>query len=153
MDIVLSEEYKKAMDCALKYITDSMKSEKQVKDRLSAKGFSDEVITAVCEKLFSYGLLDDRKMSELYVEQTSSRHGKKRIAEMLRRRGVNEEIISETLNIVGDQYEAACNAAGKFMRTRERTRENLSKLFRHLVYKGFEYETVMRVVNEFAEGE
>lgn len=97
MDIVLSEEYKKAMDCALKYITDSMKSEKQVKDRLSAKGFSDEVITAVCEKLFSYGLLDDRKMSELYVEQTSSRHGKKRIAEMLRRRGVNEEIIRKLL--------------------------------------------------------
>lgn len=39
------------------------------------------------------------------------------------------------------------------MRTRERTRENLSKLFRHLIYKGFEYETVMRVVNEFDEGE
>ena len=40
----------------------------------------------------------------------------------------------------------AIKTAEKFMKTKEYTEENITKLLRHLSYKGFDYETINKVV-------
>ena len=69
----------------------------------------------------------------------------------LSRRGVSAEDIAEALgNAVRD--EGAIDAlAAKFMRGRERSPKEVSRLYRHLLGKGFSYEEAERAAAPYKE--
>ena len=49
------------------------------------------------------------------------------------------------LNLFDTQV--AINTAEKFMKNKEYTEENITKLLRHLSYKGFDYDVINKVLN------
>ena len=140
-EIQLENEKSQALDKAITHLTATMKTQKQMRDFLKKKGYADAVCEYVLEKLREYRFVDDREYCTQFVETAGKNYGSLRIAQELKKRGAQEEDIDAALSERTGESEAAEKAVRKYMKNKEFTRENLSKAFRNLLSKGFDYET------------
>lgn len=139
--IQLESEKAQALDKALTHLSATMKTRRQMRDFLKKKGYVDAVCDYVMQKLCEYNFVDDKEYCALYVETAGKNYGSRRVAQELKKRGAEEEDIQAALSERTGEAEAAAQAARKYMKNREFTRENLSKAFRNLLSKGFDYDT------------
>ena len=140
-EIQEENERAQALDKAMTHLSSTMKTEKQMRDFLKKKGYVDGVCDYVLEKLREYRFVDDAQYCAQYAETAGRNMGARRIAMELKQRGADEAAIEGALSGLTGQSEAAKAAAQKYMKNREFTRENLSKTFRYLMGRGFDYET------------
>ena len=152
-EIQLESEKATALDKTLTYITATQKTEKQIRDYLYKKGYLKSVVEYVIEKLREYRFVDDKDYAETYAQNAASRKGKRLIKVELARKGIQKEDVESALETleVEDQEEAAKNILQKYMRSKEPTRENLSKGFRYLMSKGFDYDVAKKAIECFGD--
>jgi regulatory protein len=107
----------------------------------------------VIEKLREYRFVDDKDYAETYAQNAASRKGKRLIKVELARKGIQKEDVESALETleVEDQEEAAKNILQKYMRSKEPTRENLSKGFRYLMSKGFDYDVAKQALSALGD--
>ncbi len=129
-----------ALDKALTHITASMKTEREIRDYLRRKGYLQDVCDYVVEKMKDYGFLNDEEYAKAFAENAKKREGKRMIALKLKRKGVSDEDIECTLENLTGEEESAKNVLNKYMRGKTADRETLSKAYRHLLSKGYDYE-------------
>lgn len=131
----------------VKYISRRIRTEKEMAAYLKDKGCLPEIILDVTEKLKDYGYIDDEKFATLYMREYKKKFGDKRIKSELKRLGVDEEIISNTIEDGGgDRVDDAKRIAEKYLRSHKKTDKN--KLYNYLYGKGFSYSEI----REAAEG-
>lgn len=140
-EIQLENERAQALDKALTHLSASMKTQKQMMDFLKKKGYVDSVCEYVLEKLRGYGFVDDVQYCVQFAETAGKRMGARRIASELKMRGADEESIERALAGLTEEAETAKAVAKKYMKNRAYDRETLTKAYRHLLGKGFDYET------------
>lgn len=140
-EIQFENEKSQALDKAITHLSATMKTQKQMRDFLKKKGYADAVCEYVLEKLREYRFVDDREYCTQFVETAGKNYGSLRIAQELKKRGAQEEDIDAALSERTGESEAVEKAVRKYMKNKEFTRENLSKAFRNLLSKGFDYET------------
>ncbi|MDE6274309.1 MAG: RecX family transcriptional regulator [Clostridiales bacterium] len=138
--IQLESEKTPALDKALTHITASMKTEREIRDYLRRKGYLQDVCDYVVEKMKDYGFLNDEEYAKAFAENAKKREGKRMIALKLKRKGVSDEDIECTLENLTGEEESAKNVLNKYMRGKTADRETLSKAYRHLLSKGYDYE-------------
>lgn len=133
-----------AFDRALTHISHSMKTEREIRDFLKGKGYLEEVISFVVEKMQSYGYLDDRDYAARYAESMRSRKGARLIAMELRRKGIFEEAISSALeNSQEEEGEGAKAVLEKYLRNKDISDpKTVRKAYAYLLSKGFDGDTV-----------
>lgn len=135
-----------ATDQALKYVSSRLKTVKQLRTYLYGKGYDADTIDAVISKLREYSILDDAVYAKCYVNSVGTK-SKAYIQNKLASAGVSKDIIhSQTSDI--DDYSACERDALKYMRSKSPTIEVLQKLNAHLLYKGYTYDTVARVIGQ-----
>lgn len=144
----LDSEKGQALDKAMTYLTASAKTEKQVRDFLLKKGYTYMVLDYVIEKLREYNFVNDSEYCKNYVDSVGEMRGKRKVALDLKRKGIGDESISEAMQNMPDQTEACLTALQKYMRNKQPDRETTAKAFRHLVSKGFDFDTVKRAMNK-----
>ena len=152
-EIQLESEKNTALDKALTHISASKKTEKQVRDFLKGKGYLPAVCDYVLEKMRGYGFIDDKDYARDYVGFAASKKGGRLIKMELRAKGLLEEDIDEALTSIdqGEQESAAGRILEKYMRGKTPDRETLAKAYRHLMSKGFDYETARAALTAFGE--
>ena len=132
-------EYRKAFDYALKVLSNSMKTEKEVKDKLSARGYLDEIVTEVIAKVKEYGFISDSEYAKKYAAAYANKKGKNLIKTELKRKGVSDEDIAAALNET-NETDACEQLAEKYFKNKEKSYETAVKCYRYLASKGFDYE-------------
>ncbi len=152
-EIQLENEKSQALDKAMTHLTHSMKTEKDIRDSLKKKGYVEAVADYAAEKLKEYGFLDDEEYCRQYAASAGKTKGPRLIAYELKRRGAREESIQAALSELSGEAEAAAAALKKYMRGKEFTKENLSKAYRHLMSRGFDYETAKEALSYLGEGD
>ena len=152
-EIQLESEKNTALDKALVHISASKKTEKQVRDFLKGKGYLPAVCDYVLEKMRGYGFVDDKDYARDYVGFAASKKGGRLIKMELRAKGLLEEDIDEALTSIdqGEQESAAGRILEKYMRGKTPDRETLAKAYRHLMSKGFDYETSRAALAAFGD--
>ncbi len=146
------KELSRAMDAAYRYLTYRPRSRAEVEVKLQDKGFDDAVIQSAVSGLFGLGYLDDEKFARLWAESRIRLRafGRRRIERELREKGIDPEIVRETLSGVfaaGQEIDIAEEAAARKLKgmtslDRETRRRRLAGF---LERKGFPYD-VIRVV-------
>lgn len=113
-EIAEEDEYKRAMSCAFTHMSRSEKSEKQLREHLFKKEFSENTIEKIMARLKELNYVDDLNLAKNFVEHSSS-SGKKAIRFKLKTKGISDEIINEVLENVSDedQLEKAIELAEK----------------------------------------
>ena len=150
-EIQLESEKNTAFDKALTHISATQKTEKQVRDFLSKKGYLPAVIDYVVEKLRSYDFLNDGAYAENYVGFAARKKGGRLIRMELRGKGIDENDIDAALETIDEEQEiqTASEILEKYMRHKTRDKETLQKAYRYLMGKGFEYETIRAALKAY----
>lgn len=110
-----------AKDVCLRLLTDRARSRHELEASLAKKGFTDEVSTAVLDRLEKAKLVDDESFAEQWVQ---SRHkysgkGKRALSMELRNKGVSNELAVNALDLIDAEDER--QRAAELVRKRFRT--------------------------------
>ena len=113
----MNEQLQKAKDAAYNYLSYRARSVKEVRDKLVQKEFAEEIIEQLVDDLQRQKLLNDREFAHRFVEARLGRaNGSRKLAQELRRKGIETEIIDEVLGEFAatlDSEERAMGLLGK----------------------------------------
>ena len=152
-EFTLEGEKSKALSKAISYVSKTLKTNKQVKTYLYGKGFTDNVVYYVTDKLKEYGYVDDFIFAKRYIESNYKTKGKRLLECKLMEKGVSKDNIKKAfyeLEITFD--DSVINIAIKHFKNKEKTYENLSKTYKYLIGKGFSYAEAEIGINAIKEG-
>lgn len=149
VEIQYNAEMQACFDKALTYISSSVKTEKQIKDKLLRLGYLDEIIEKTLEKLKDYGYVDDGDYARRYTATYKGVKGKKLIKLELRKKGVLEKDVDSALNQIESQQDACNRLADKYLKNKENDQKNLLKCYKYLLSKGFDYDEAKSSIDRY----
>lgn len=157
VDPELKAEYEKALQSAWNLISYRPRSSRELKSRLSRKGYSLQAVDLVIQALAEAGEVDDAAFSRLWVSQRESGKpmGKRRIQHELASKGVAPEVISKALEDYdfGKEYSLALSVARqRWSRVEITDNDQRQKAVRRLAAwlgrRGFTPEVIQAVLRE-----
>ena len=151
INIQAESEKQTALSKVLKLISTRYKTQKEVENYLYQKGYLPQVVYFVIEKLNEYHYIDDERYTDSFIASHKS-FGKLKLKQQLLQKGISQSIINDKLeNEDFDQTDEIVRLAEKYMKNKEDTKENYIKLFKYLMSKGFEYETIKNALKKEVE--
>ena len=144
--IIFENEKSKAMSRVTKYIGSSLKTQKQIRDYLRKKEYSDDTIECVMSKLVEYNYIDDKKYAQAYVLTYGKKYGKLKLKSQLKVKGVSEEIIECVLE--DNKVDSIESVASKYLKNKVMSYEVSQKLFRFLYSRGYEFDEINSYINK-----
>ena len=153
-DIADKEGYLKCKNTALRIIERSFKTEKEMRDKLKEKEYTDNQIEKTIEFLREYNFINDESYVKAYINDKLASRGRQKIKYDLIKKGVDRNLIDEKLSCIDsdDEKNTAFNLAKKkynsIKKSESDTYKLSGKLYRFLMSKGYNYELVKDVVKE-----
>ena len=151
----MHETIEKAYERALLFLERRDRTEKEVTDKLAGLGFSEEIVSETVERLRDIGLVNDEDYAVRYLEAlTAKGRGRLRIVSEMRRKGLPEELVRNTLEdgvSAEDERARALAAARKALASVSAETEPgkaASKVNRRLVSLGYTYSVIGEVMDE-----
>ncbi len=151
--IILDDEKTVAISKATKYMSGALKTTKQIRDYLKKKEFAETTIDYVVEKMLEYKYLDDEAYAKAFMLTYSGKYGKLKLKMMLKSKGVSEKIIDQLLDGEVEVEDSLSRVAEKYLKNKEINTQNLMKLARFLVSRGYEYDRINTYINGLKKGE
>jgi regulatory protein len=140
-----------AVDTGLRILAGADQSELGLRRRLAARGFTDEAVQEAIERLTKFGYLEDKRLSASVTERKLRQgFGRRRVAADLRSRGVDADVIEQTLSGIDLQaeHESCREAAQRWVRTHPAgdARRQRSQLGAALQRRGFAFDVIQTVI-------
>lgn len=131
---------------ALRLLTRRDYSRAQISDKLSARCDSPELLAQTLDALEAQHLLSDTRYAQQRVTSRASRYGNARLAQELRRDGLNDADINTALADSADET-SRCRAvwAKKFTEL-PHTAADRARQMRFLQYRGFSGDAIRQVL-------
>lgn len=144
---------KRAKMRALHLLEDMDRTEAELCEKLRQGEYPQEIVDAALDYVKSFGYLDDRRYAENYVRSKSGSKSRKEIHAALRNKGIDREVISFAFEACFEESaeeEAICRLLRKkhFCPDSADERE-LQKIYGFLGRKGFRYDTVRQVIQNY----
>lgn len=142
---------KMALNYAYRLLSYRSRSEKELIDKLSTKGFDEGISNKVMGRLRSSGLIDDARLaSSLSRMAAEYKHlGASGTRKFLSDRGIPRGIITEAIKEI-DEFETAGRLIQKKLKLIRDLPENMviKKLYGILIRKGYSYEVIKKVLRD-----
>ncbi|MCD6230378.1 MAG: regulatory protein RecX [Dehalococcoidia bacterium] len=144
-----NEKSTPCLNAAYLYLSYRPRSEGEMRNRLSQRGFKDNIIDGTINTLLQQGLLDDYKFAEFWKENrlTFKPRSKRLIKKELLDKSVSRDIVEQVIQDIDDEGNAYVLG-----RNRLYSLEGLNyadfyrRLSSFLVYRGFPYEIIRRII-------
>lgn len=137
-----------ALNRATNWLAISYRSESELRRYLREKKYDKKVIGYVVDKLKEYNYLSDENLAKTFVEYGQSKMGKYKMRQKLMEKGIKKDIIDSALDNIAPQDDVCFSLAQKKLGNLEPTRENMAKVMRYLLSKGFDYDTIRRALHK-----
>lgn len=143
----------KALEYAGKALSYRMLSEKQLRDKILQKGFSEENAEYVLEKCREYGAVNDEEYCEGLIRSYRAKgYGKRRIAQKLKESGIDREIADIRLEDFNPDYDKMQKYISSKIKCENPDSKLVKKVYDGLLRKGFSYEQAKEAINKFLNG-
>ncbi len=145
----------KAMECAYRLLKYREHGEKEIRDKLKARGFAGDICGKVISELTEMGHIDDRRFAKMIAEDIIRfRPGSLMfIRSALRLKGVSGEIADSVLSSVKEGYDEretayklAVSKAGRLSGIDPEKAKQ--RIYNFLLRRRFSRETIMGVLRE-----
>jgi len=152
--IIIEENYRSGKTKALKYIERGDKTFSQVCEYLDKKEYSPQVIEKVMGFLLEYDFINDERYAERYIKERKRTDGKNKIKYALKKKGINEDIITEKLLNINEEeeLEAINKIINKKIHTLIKDGKDeyfiKNKLYSYISSKGFSGDCVLKSIKE-----
>lgn len=102
-----ADPHEVARTIVLRQLTSAPRSRKQLADKLRERGCDEGVATTVLDRLEEVGLIDDAAYAATLARSQQEKRGlaRRAIAQELRRKGVDADVIREQLDTIDDEDE------------------------------------------------
>lgn len=151
-EIISIAEFDEALSKAIEYLSKYLKTKKQIKTYLLSKGYPEQTVYKVIDKLKEHNYVNDKEYSVKFIESTSKTQGQKLLAFKLMSKGVRKDDVETALNETEiDFKQNAYNLAKKHIKNKEKTIEQLQKTYRYLIGKGFSYEDIDYAISKLKQ--
>jgi len=133
----------------VEYVLRAPKTERQVRDWLFRKRVDGEFLPVdeIIGRLKERGFINDAEYAVRFAEAKQTKYGMRAIKSKLAGKGVASEHLDSLET--PDQTELARALAQKYMRSKPADRKTMQKLYRFLLSKGFNYDTISIIAGEF----
>lgn len=146
---------------ALRYLGHRARTVEEVRRKLAEHGYPEAAVADVLDRLLRDRYLDDTAFTESYVEARVRNRGfgPRRLRAELRRKGVPAAVVEAVMETFEAETNTLAIARGQAQKrwaqlAREPDpRKRRRKLNDYLLRRGFDYDTVRRVVEEVEAGE
>lgn len=147
-EIMYYDMTEKARILALKFISKRLRTEKEIKDYIRARGYDEIVSENVIEYLKSYDYIDDEEYARAFIRDRVNlkKHGRERIAYELSLKGVDREIINHLMPMM---YKEELPNALKLIRARYSLSDNPRKMVNFLKQRGYPYQVIDEAIRIF----
>ncbi|MBQ6092613.1 MAG: regulatory protein RecX [Clostridia bacterium] len=127
-------------------------SEKELREKLRQKGFSEGADEAI-ERLRGYGYVDDARFAARYAAelQRVKHYGKKRIEQELFRKGVDRAVITETLEGLTFDADDLVSLIERKYAGRLGTEKGVSQTVAALQRRGYGYREIKDALEQLAQ--
>lgn len=146
-------EKETALSKALNLISKTQKTIKQVKEYLTKKGFEENTINYVLDKLLEYNYLNDEIFAKNYTKYKTKTNGKRKILMELKQKGVEEDLAKLSVEDFSNDEEYIYNVAEKYLKSKPRDIKTKQKAYRFLSSKGYASDNIIKCLNKFFEEE
>lgn len=153
---IREDNFKEAFNKALSYISKMLRSEKEIEDYLTNKGYDEDVITSAITKLKEYNFIEDKQYAAAFINTMKAKKpvSRREIEYKLSHKGINREIIEQ---VIDDAYsydqelEAAMKLVEKYYKKYKDYDENkITYKVKSAIYqKGFNSEIIEEAIREF----
>jgi len=149
---MISNDEKRAINKALKYLSYRARSVKETKVYLTKKGYSEDIIDGVIKYLRERDYLNDLVYAKMWIEDRKERKlfGRNRIRSELILKGIDSNLIEEELAKLyleedeeGKAFKVAEKQLKKYKEFDNSTKKR--KLYRYLANRGFNPEVSIKV--------
>ena len=148
-ELVLADEKETAFTKAIKYISTNLKTTHQIESYLRKKGYGDNTIHYVIDKMSEYKYLDDEAYARAFIHSFSSKYGKMKLISALKSKGISDYTIEDVFAGDVDMVDSISTTADKYMRNKEINKQTLDKLSRFLYSRGYEYDDISQVLEKY----
>ena len=149
VQIQYDSEMQACFDRALTFISSSVKTEKQIKDKLKKLGYLEEIVDSAVEKLKGYGYVDDGDYAKRFASTYKGVKGKKLIKLELKKKGVSDVDAENAVSEIESQQETVDYLAEKYLKNKEKDKKNILKCYKYLLSKGFDYDEAKQAVEKY----
>ena len=152
-EIQLESEKRTALDKALSHLTATQKTEREIRDFLTKKGYLPAIAEYVLEKLRGYNFVNDGEYAKAYVTAKSSKKGERLIRMELRAKGIADADAADALAEIDEetQISSAKAVLEKYMRGKTADAPTLQKAYRHLLSKGYSFDVAKSALSSFGD--
>ena len=147
-EILTTAERDNAYREALVYISKSMRTVRQIRDKLLGTGYCEAAVDEAVDRLVRYGYVDDIDYAMRYIDRYKAEKGKIRLRYEMRLKGVPDDIISRALLDI-DEYDPAYAEAVRYSRRKGYDRV---RLYRHLSVRGYSADVISQVIDSITDG-
>ena len=143
---LLVRQYRHALDRAVVYLTARARSRRELESRLLQCGYRPATVEMVLYKLEREHLLNDEDFARQWVEARSGRKmGRSRIAQELRRKGIDADEAEEALSAIGEDAQLAdaialAEKAAARAKSDEDPRKTYQRIAAMLARRGFRWD-------------
>jgi len=147
------ESFKKVLSSAYEFIARRPHGTKELEIKLLEKGFDEDLVNDVIEKLLGKGILDDHDVAYRWAESRIKNRlwGKAKLHHFLREKGIKKDIADRVQQEVWEEFseeETARKAVSK--RFSSVAQPSQSKIFSFLKSRGFSPGVLYRIVKDVA---
>lgn len=152
--ILKTAEKVKATNYAMYLLSKKDRTKKEMIDKLKDKGFDEDIILYVLDKLSENNWINDETYCEKYINDKTKflKYGVNKIKAKLYSKGVDKEIISKEIIKIDNNLEfenALTLAQKKLCSIKEKDKYKIkAKISNHLITKGYSYDTIKKVFSK-----
>lgn len=141
-------EIRKGFRYALYLLNNKDYCKKEIIKKLSIKGYSDNSINIITEKLTEYNFINDTIYAQKYINNKMKykKNGKFKVINELKLKGISNEILEEVKIDDEIQLENAYSLALKKIKSLKENDNKLLKIKRFLYYKGYDSDIIEKVI-------
>lgn len=146
-----ADQHSRCLNAAIRYIGHRPRSEFEVRQRLSRRGFENDCIEEVIADLKEQGLIDDVSFARFWKENREdfSPRSRRLTGVELRRKGIDRETIERVVGEVDDDASAYRAALSKARHLSPADYQLFRRrLGEHLQRRGFTYEVINKAIDK-----
>jgi regulatory protein len=152
-ELIARDQVGKAIEAANRLITRRPRSEREIRQRLRQKGFDPPAIDAAVERLEGWRYLDDADFARFWVDNRESHkpRGRRLLEQELRQKGIDRDLISETIDAAElDEHAAALELGRAKLRTYSGldTMTTRRRLGSYLARRGYDFSVVRATLDQ-----
>lgn len=153
-----ADEPDRATNAALNMLAHRGRSERELRQRLRQKGFTQAAIDATIRRVVDWGYLNDERFAASWVEQRSSSKPRSRraLAHELREKGVDRELITHAIDEadIDEAADAKRLAADKWRKERAQPLDKRrQRTAGYLARRGYSWQIAKQAIDALAAEE